>query len=150
MLTVGTDAYDTLANVDAYHADRGNADWAAVVDDTAREVYIRKGTDWVNRTFDPLEDPTTDTQRLKWPTFPDTTIPWQVAEATAIVADLYRQGIYDMEGVVTSDTAAINKTKVDVIEVGYDTAKRLLGASIPTHVYQLLRPLTGQGRLRRA
>lgn len=150
MLTVGTDAFDTLANVDAYHADRGNADWAAVVDDTQREIFIRKGTDWINRTFDALEDPTTETQRLKWPTFPDTTIPWQVAEATAIIADLYRLGVYDLEGILTSDDASINRTKVDVIEVGYDTSKRLLAGSIPTHVYQLLRPLTGQGRLRRA
>jgi len=158
-LTVGTDAYDTLTNVDAYHAGRGNTAWAAVVDDAAREVYIRKATDWVDRTFNFIGDLATGTQRLKWPrqyaevegfTIPTNMIPWQVAEATAIVADLYRVGTFDMEGIVTNDSSAINKTKVDVIEVGYDTSKRLLGAVVPSHVYQLLRPLTNQNKLGRA
>ncbi len=158
-LVVGTDAYDTLANVDAYHADRGNTAWAAVVLDAAREVYIRKATGWVDRTFNFIGDQATGEQRLKWPRqfaevegflIPPTSIPWQIAEATAIVADLYRLGTIDMEGIVTNDSSAINKTKVDVIEVGYDTSKRLLGAAIPSHVYQVLRPLTNQNKLGRA
>ena len=157
-LTVGTDAYDTLANVDAYHADRGNASWALVASST-REVYIRKATDWVDRTFNFIGDLATGEQRLKWPRqfaevegflLSSTAIPRQVAEATAIVADLFRLGTFDMEGIVTNDSSSINKTKVDVIEVGYDTGKRLLGPAVPTHVYQLLRPLTNQNKLGRA
>ena len=159
MLTVGTDAYDTLANVDAYHANRGNAAWSAITDDAAREVFIRKATDWVDRTFEFKGDQSTGDQRLKFPRMyleingflhSSATIPRQVAEAVAIVADLYRGGTIDMEGIVTNDSASITKTKVDVIEVAYDTSKRLSGAAIPSHVYQLLRPLTNQNKLMRA
>ena len=157
MLTVGTDAYSSLVDVDAYHAARGNAEWAAVVDAT-REVYIRKGTDWVDRTFTFIGDMATGTQRLKWPrkyaeiegnVLSDLTIPWQVAEATAIIADLFRLGTYDMEGIVTTE-AAITSQKVDVIEVHYDTAARIKGPAVPSHVYALLQPLTNQNKLLRA
>lgn len=158
-LTVGTDAYDSLANVDAYHAARGNAEWALVTDDATREVFIRKATDWVDRTFDFNGDQTSGEQRLKFPRsflevngflLDPAVIPWQVAEATAIVADLYRLGIYDMEGIVTNDVAAISRTKVDVVEVAYDTKQRLLGQTVMSHVYQLLRPLTAGNKLGRA
>lgn len=161
-LTVGTDSYDTLANVRAYHADRdatASAAWIALAD-AAAEMLIRKATDYVDRNWSYIGDVATSTQRLKWPrkyaeiegnTLASDYIPWQIEEATAIVAELYRLGTFDLEGIVTDDAAAINKQKVDVIEVGYDTSKRLLGADIPTHVHKLLRPLTlGQGGLVRA
>lgn len=149
-LTVGTDAYDSLANVDAYHASRGNALWAAVTDDATREVYVRKATDWVDRNFAFIGDQASALQRLKWPRkfaevegylLSESEIPWQVAEATAIVADLYRQGTIDLEGIVTSDSAALQMQKVDVITIQYDTARKLQGSAIPSHVHKLLSPL---------
>lgn len=161
-LTVGTDAYDTLANVRAYHAARdatASAAWIALADADA-EMLIRKATDYVDRNWDYIGDVATATQRLKWPrkyaeiegnTLDDSTIPWQIQEATAIIAELYRLGTVDLEGIVTDDAAAISMQKVDVITVQYDTSKRLQGADVPSHVYKLLRPLTrGQGGLVRA
>jgi len=159
-LTVGTDSYDTLANVRAFWADRGDTAWAALANADA-EVYIRKGTDWVDRNFSFIGDKATGTQRLKWPrkyaevdghALSESSIPWQVAEATAHAAELYRNGTYDLEGIVTNDSAAISMQKVDVITVQYDSSKRLQGADVPSHVYKLLRPVTisTSGGLKRA
>ena len=162
VLTVGTDAYETLANVRAYWAardDTASAAWIALTDDNAEQL-IRKATDYVDRKWSFIGDKASATQRLKWPrkyaevegfTLDDSTIPWQVEEATAIIAELLRVGTFDSEGIVTDDAAAISMQKVDVITVQYDTSKRLQGGDVPTHVHQLLRPLTrGQGGLARA
>ena len=46
MLTLLTDAYDSVANVDAYWAARGNTTWTAL-SDTQKEVNIVKATDWI-------------------------------------------------------------------------------------------------------
>lgn len=159
-LTVGTDSYDTLANVRAFWAARGDTAWAAI-DDTAAEALLRKSTDWVDRNFAFIGDQATGAQRLKWPRkfaevegfeLSSTDIPWQIKEATAHVAELYRQGTFDLEGVVTNDAAAISMQKVDVIAVQYDTSKRLQGADVPSHVYKLVQPLTlnTSGGLKRA
>lgn len=151
-LTVGTDAYYSLADVRAFWAARDTTSsdaWVALSDDEA-EKLIRKATDWVDRNYTYIGDKATGTQRLKWPrkfaevegfAIDDTTIPWQIEEATAQIAELYRAGTTDLEGIVTDDAAALTKQKVDVIEVAYDTSKRLNGADVPSHVLELLRPL---------
>jgi len=158
-LTVGTDAYETLANVRSYWADRGDTAWALLSDATA-EVYIRKATDYVDRNYSFIGDKATAAQRLKWPrknaevesfAIAEDEVPWQVEEATAQIAELYRVGTVDLEGIVTNDEAATSMTKVDVITVQYDTSRRLQGSAIPSHVIELLRPLitsTNGGLLR--
>lgn len=159
-LTIGTDAYYSLDDTRAYWAALGDTAWAAL-DDAAAEVLIRKATNWIDRSFEFIGDKATGTQRLKWPrqyaevegfALDAATIPWQVGEATAQVADLYRLGTFDLEGIVTNDSASINKTKVDVIEVGYDTSKRLQGGAILSNVIEVLRPVTrgNSGGLKRA
>jgi len=162
-LTVGTDAYDTLANVRAYWAandSTASAAWIAL-SDAAAEILIRKGTNWVDRNFSFIGDKATAAQRLQWPrlnavvdgfALEGTVIPWQIEEATAQIAELYRLGTYDLEGIVTDDAAAISMQKVDVITVQYDTSKRLQGADTPSHVYELLRQLIrgNSGGLKRA
>jgi len=159
-LTVGTNAYDTLANVRTYWLERGDTTWA-VLTDAAAEVLIIKATDYVDRTWEFIGDKATGTQRLKWPrkyaevegfTLSDSDVPWQVEEATAQLAELFRLGTYDLQGIVTNDVAAIIKQKVDVIEVEYDASKRLQGGAIPSHVYELLRPVVrgNSGGLKRA
>ena len=161
-LTVGTDAYDTLANVRAYWLARDTTAsdaWIALADSDAEQL-IRKATDYVDRGWSYIGDKATSTQRLKWPrsnaevdgfTLDESTIPWQIEEAMAIIAEMFRLGTYDMEGIVTDDAAAISMTKVDVITVQYDTSRRLQGKDVPSHVYDLLMPLTsGSGGLKRA
>lgn len=158
-LTVGTDAYDTLDSVRAYWAARGDTAWAGLTD-AAAEIYIRQATDYVDRNWYYIGDVATASQRLKWPrkfaevdgnTLSDSIIPWQIEEATAMIAEMYRAGTFDMEGIVTNDSAAVTMQKVDVITVQFDASKRLQGKSVPSHVHALLRPLTsGTGGLKRA
>ena len=158
-LTIGTDAYSTLIDVRAYWAARGDTAWAALADADA-EVFIRLGTDYIDRGWSFIGDKATGAQRLKWPrafaevesfAIADDVIPWQVEEATAIMADVFRLGSFDTEGILTNDAAAISMQKVDVITVQYDTAKRLQGKAVMSHVYELLRPVTkANGGLLRA
>lgn len=161
-LTVGTDAYWTLADVRAYWLARNTTSsdaWVALSDAEA-EILIRRATDYVDRKWSFIGDKATQSQRLKWPRkyaevdgflLEDNVIPWQVEEATALIAEEMRVGTFDEKGIVTDDSAAIKKQKVDVVEVEYDTTKRLQGGDIPSHVHELLSPLTlGQGGLKRA
>jgi hypothetical protein len=159
-LTVGTDAYDTLANIDLYWSDRGNTAWAALTD-ANKEIYIRKATDWLDRQYYWRGVRATQTQRLGWPRtdayddddylFSATETPFQVKEACAIIADIYRDGTIDMEGIITSDVRSLRRQKVDVIEVEYDPNSRLSGEASIAHVIKLLKSVTigSQGRLQR-
>lgn len=162
-LTIGTDAYWDLTSIRDYWSARGNTAWTveALPDETA-EPLVRLSTDYIDRKFDPKGLPTTSTQRLKFPRkdieidgyeIDRDTIPWQVQEATALVADLLREGTFDALGVLNATDAAVSMEKVDVITVEYDTQRRLLTGSVPSHVIQLLRPLlrsVGGGSLLRA
>lgn len=157
-LTLLTDAYDSVANVDTYWTDRDNSSWTDL-STTKKEANIRKATDWIDRNFEYVGKRKASSQRLKWPRscaidrdgyqVGDTDAPWQIKEAMAIVADLYRQGTYDLEGIVTS-SAAIIREKVDVIEVEYSEGLRQQGQDVISHVYQLVMPLTTSGQLLRA
>ncbi len=156
-LTVGVNAYDDVTNVRAFFSERGNADWDDVEDGQASALII-KATDWVDRNFSFIGDKATGEQRLKWPrrfaevdgfTIAEDIIPWQLKEATAQIAELYRDGTFDLEGVITDEQAALTSRRVDVIEVSYDTTRRILGGAIPTHVYELLQPLIIGNTLRR-
>jgi hypothetical protein len=159
MSTVGTDVYDTVAAADTYWTARGNETW---LDSDDKEVYLIKATDWLDRNFTWRGTRLTEAQRLGWPradAYDDdeyqiglTEAPWQVKEAMFIVADLFRDGTYDLTGVLTSNNRSLKRQKVDVIEVEYDPGSRLPGADVVTHVIKLLRPVmltSGEGRLLR-
>lgn len=145
-VTVGTDVYDTVANTDAYWVDRNNTDWAALTE-AVKEVNMRKATDWIDRSFRFVGTRATETQRLAWPRtgaydndgylIASDEIPRQVEEAMYIMADLYRSGTYDFSGILTDD-AAVERQKVDVIEIEYDVSAKLRTGDVPTHVYELL------------
>jgi hypothetical protein len=162
-LTIGTDAYWDLTSIRDYWSARGNTAWAVeTLPDETAEPLVRLSTDYIDRKFDPKGLATTTTQRLKFPRkdleingyeIDRDTIPWQVQEATALVADLLREGTFDALGVLNATDAAVSMEKVDVITIEYDTQRRLLTGSVPSHVIQLLRPLlrsVGGGSLLRA
>lgn len=158
-LTIGTDAYITEAAADTYWTDRGNTDWTALSSGD-KEVNIRKATDWINNSYTFVGEKATAAQRLQWPRefayadgflIANTAIPDPVAEATAIVADLFRQGTLNLDGIISDDEAAVSMQKVDVITVQYDTGKRIRGKSQLNHVNDLLRSVTmARGQLTRA
>jgi len=148
-ITVGTDVYDTEANSDTYWTNLGNTGWTA---DTSanKEINLRKATDYLERNYRFRGTRSTAAQRLHFPCleayddddfqFGQTEAPTRVKEAMYIVADLYRQGTYDLEGIQTSNDRALKRQKVDVIEVEYDAGNRFGGADDLTHVVNLLRP----------
>lgn len=154
-LIVGTDTFATLAYATTYFTDRGNTAWTDQTD-AAAEINLRKGADWVQRMFRFSGVPPVG-QRLHFPAegFRDafgrevTSVPETVQEANVLVADIYREGVVDMEGIVTQDSA-ITKTKVDVIEVEYAESALLRGGAVLTHIYKLLAPITSQNKLLRA
>lgn len=95
-LTVGTDAYVSLAACDAYHAALGNTAWTGL--DAAKEVAIRKATLWIDNAYrGRWKGRRCDTtQPLAWPRWDVTdedglyvdsaTIPTAIANATCEAA----------------------------------------------------------------
>lgn len=95
-LTVGTDAYVSLAACDAYHTALGNTAWTGL--DAAKEVAIRKATLWIDNAYrgrwKGIRCDTT--QPLAWPRWDVTdedglyvdsaTIPTAIANATCEAA----------------------------------------------------------------
>lgn len=150
-ITVGTDTNQTVAEADTYWTNRGNTDWTSDTE-ANKEINLRKAADWLERNFRWRGTKQASTQRLGWPrdqAYDDdgyqigtAAAPDIVKEAEAIVADLYRAGTNDLEGIVTDSDAAIIKEKVDVIEVMYDSRARLKGADVITHVHLMLKGVT--------
>lgn len=157
MATVGIDIYGTFAQAQAYHAMRGNATWANMAEADGN-VLLVKATDWIEQQFygqwrgDPIAG-----NALSWGrecAYDDAGvliegIPDLLVRAMAEIAEILRNGT-DLNALLTDD-AAIKRTKVDVLEVEYDTAARLRGAPVPVHVFRMLEPLlSGAGQLLRA
>ena len=63
------ESYCTLAFATGYHAARGNASWAAVATDAAKEALLRKATDFMVQAYRMRWDGyrLTATQALDWP-----------------------------------------------------------------------------------
>jgi hypothetical protein len=143
-LTAGTDTFGTIAEADAYWSARGNVNWKSQ-GGTEKEQRMVLAADWLVRTFSWRGVKATSTQGMPWPRnqaydddgYEITGIPTVVKNAQFIIADLYRAGELDLEGIVTDDSA-VQRQKVDVIEVVYDTQHRLKGPVVVTHVYQML------------
>ena len=63
------ESYISVAEATTYHSDRGNAAWALLASDTAREQLLRKSTEYMVQAYRLrwLGSRTTDAQRLDWP-----------------------------------------------------------------------------------
>lgn len=157
-ITVGTNAYDTIASTDTYWTERGNTVWGLEAD-ADKEIYLIKATDWIERNFNFRGRKADSDQRLSWPRelaydddgylVGETEAPTQVKEAMYIMADIIRDGTYDIVG-ITTDDSAVKRQKVDVIEVEYDTTSRLKTGPVMSHIYQLLGPVITANSLLRA
>lgn len=156
-IIVGTDVYATIADADAYWSARGNALWSNL-STSAKEVLLVKATDWLDRSFRFRGKRLTDDQTLAWPRLNAcdddgyevgaTSAPRQVKDAMYIVSDILRDGSNDLNGILTND-AAVERQKVDVIEIEYDVSAKLRGGDVLTHVYELLAPVIVSNVLRR-
>lgn len=63
------ESYTSVAEATTYHADRGNAAWAAVANDGIREQLLRKATAYMQQNYRLrwASFRTTSTQALDWP-----------------------------------------------------------------------------------
>lgn len=78
------DAYVSLVEVLNYATDYGLADWSAVgVDDAAREVAIRKATEYLDTVYVWNDDPLVSTQALGIPTASSDGVPVKLKFACA-------------------------------------------------------------------
>ena len=93
----GAESYISVADATAYHAARGNAAWAALPDDTAREQKLRIATDFMGQLYGSRwkGSRVSAAQTLDWPRygvcsngFPvdSTIVPVAVANACAELA----------------------------------------------------------------
>lgn len=123
---------ESLCSVEAataYHAKRGNAAWAAIADDAAREAYLRRATDYMEAVYRErwAGMRKTVSQALSWPRYyvpvrdvailqyyPDNTVPTAVSNACAELA------LRAITGQLAPDVKRLAKrVKVDVIETEY-------------------------------
>ena len=141
-ITVGTDAYATVAQVAAWAAASLSADgWAAAVD-TRRETAIRQATRLLETMVVWRGEPATADQALAWPraglTSPTTgdavahdTIPPELVNATAAFAD----------ALLTTDTsgpAEDQPARIKAGSIAITFEDRPAGEAVPRHIKDLL------------
>ena len=141
-ITIGTDAYASVAQVAAWAASSlSAAGWAAAVD-TRRETALRQATRMLETLVRWRGEPTSVTQALAWPraglTHPTTgavvahdTIPAEIVYATAAFADALL--VDDTSGPVEFEPARI---KAGSIALTFED--RPAGEAIPRHIANLL------------
>ena len=141
-ITVGTDAYATVAQVSAWAAASLSADgWAAAVD-TRRETAIRQATRLLDTLVRWRGEPATVDQVLAWPragltspttgsALPHDSIPIEIVWATAAFADALL--IDDTSGPAESQPARI---KAGSVALTFED--RSAGEAIPRHIKDLL------------
>lgn len=152
-LTVGTDAYISLADANTYWLNRDNATWAAA-SDADKEAAIREATQYLDGAYNWIGDhPGGSSQLLGWPRNNAvissgnrrgvylTGIPQAVEDACA---ELALEALSGRLRPAADHGGAIKREKVDIIETEYQD-----GA--PTHktydfVTMLLKGLTRGGK----
>lgn len=149
------DALWTLAAIDTYHSDRGNATWTGT--DAVKEQAIRRGTAWVSEhfTWKGTETHGRD-QALAWPRawvadangwpIDSDEIPTEVKHATAEAAlrELVTPGFFTPDVTLTD---RVRREKVGPIETEYATSAATAGATRPvaTLITDLVRGLIRGG-----
>ena len=133
------ESYCAVADATTYHANRGNAAWAAVADDATREQLLRKATEYMTQEYRLrwAGSRVDTTQRLDWPrydvpikdapavygsfpaVYPFDTVPEEVANACAELA------LKAIDGPLAPDlTPPVTREKVGPIEVEYAQGTR--------------------------
>lgn len=129
---VDAESYISVADATAYHAKRGNAGWANVIDDATRETLLIKATDYMvaayrNRWAGTRKTPT---QALDFPRYnvpiQDSGLVYMSFVSPNVVPNQVRFACAELalraiDGDLMPDlTQTVIREKVDVIEVEYD------------------------------
>jgi hypothetical protein len=135
------ESYVSVADATTYHANRGNAAWAALASDTVREQLLRRATDYMMQTYRLRWNGTrvNGVQALDWPRayvkrqdyeyqglngstfiggyyyYPSNEVPPEVKNACAELA------LKASSSTLLADlTQGVKRKKVDVLEIEYD------------------------------
>lgn len=86
---VNAESYISVLQADEYHAAMGNTSWAAATEE-AREIALRKATQYVDMSYSFRGYKTTLSQSLEWPRdwYPDDYVEWPIRNLKAAVAEL--------------------------------------------------------------
>lgn len=113
-------SYASVAEADAYHADRGNTAWAGI--EVVKESALVRATDYIEQVYSGRWKGArlTDNQALEWPRTAAEGIPSHIKQA------VFQLALEGVSGANLNPTLgrAIKRRKVDVIETEYmDNAK---------------------------
>lgn len=107
-------SYVTLAEANAYHADRNNTAWTGT--DSVKQGALVRATDYIDQVYAGrwIGDPLNDVQALAWPR-DEAGIPEKLKQAVCILA------LETIGGTALNPTQGreIKRRKVDVIETEY-------------------------------
>ena len=149
-IVAGADSYVTLAEYQAYGADRG---WTLGDDDAADEIVLRRGFDGINRLWDyrgiQVDD---EAQAGEWPRYieydrfeyetPPDGIPPKVKQAQMELAHVIQGGVdpfATVTGVVASTRAKAGPVETETTYQGGKSTPRLVA------IEGLLRPYLAVG-----
>jgi len=107
-------SYVSVAEADAFHADRNNAAWTGA--DAVKQAALVKATDYVSQKYDTRwkDMPDTDEQGLYWPVTCIDGIPARLKQAVCLLAlEALSAELNPTQG------RAVKREKVDVIEIEY-------------------------------
>ncbi|MDB5490356.1 MAG: hypothetical protein JWO78_205 [Micavibrio sp.] len=110
----------SVAEADAYHLDRGNAEWAGT--DAVKQSALIKATDYITQNYDGrwTGEVVSDTQSLAWPrkctVVASNVVPALVKHAVCLLA---LEALTADLNPVLERGGAIKREKVDVIETEY-------------------------------
>jgi hypothetical protein len=122
------ESYISVVDATTYHANRGNAAWAALDSDTVREQALRKATDYMEQVYR-LQwkgSRVTNTQALSWPRYDverEDGSGWYASDA---VPNEVKNACAELALKASADDLSpdlgqgIIREKIDVIEVEYD------------------------------
>ena len=125
-IVAGANSYASVAQADAYHADRLNAEWAALATD-GKESALIKATDYLEQTYadawkgyrvdadQPLSWPRYDVIAYTYP-FPADSVPLALRNAAIELALKASKG-----PLLCDEGQRVKRKKVDVLETEYDT-----------------------------
>lgn len=161
------ESYISVADATAYHAARGNADWAAIATDAIREQLLRKATSYMVGQYRLRWNGYryTDTQALDWPRawvpkpdtlpgyrgfpnyYPYNEVPLDVAHACAELA--LRSNSDDL---LADQEQATIRERIGSLEVEYDknSPQQIRYRLVEAMLQPYLNSVSGMTRLQRA
>ena len=144
-MPINTDSYTSIAEADAYWADRNDSVWSGLTDEQKTAGLIR-ATEWIDNSFTWIGKIAVSTQKLNWPRqnvvdnqgreIANDTIPESLKNAVAwLAAEAYNKELSP----ALKRGGAIDRLKAGSVEVQYNSAAP--GNTTYNHLFRILKNL---------